>query len=361
MKLQISENARPDWDSQLCLLGGTIFNSCIWARYISAQSSHVTPLFITLLSDDDDVLGVALGFKQIFNNKLIQKLNRHRSLWFDAMPILADHNGDSLRSFLKLLEVHAHLLGCIELSIGSFASKDTSVEMIKQAFTLTKRIEFELNLDLSVDDLWQGMMYKRRKNINKALKQGVEIYSPPSTEGLRHLRRLQNETAQRISRRGGPQIELPKENEQNLDQDPLKILLELGFAEIGCAIVDEEVVSAGLFTFFNGLVYHNLSGHDRKAFETQAPTLLLWEMIKKYRKTGAKKFNLSGCKATAANENSPEHGVYTYKEAFGATPIECYNGSKIIKKAWHTAFRVGKPLLAARNPFTHVFSQHGQY
>ena len=100
-----------------------------------------------------------------------------------------------------------------------------------------------------------------------------------------------------------------------------------------CARANGEVVSAGLFTRFNGLVYYNLSGHSRRALETQAGTLLLWETIKRYREEGARAFNFGGCKIEALREDSAEHGVYVYKKAFGAQVLECSSGRKILRPA----------------------------
>jgi lipid II:glycine glycyltransferase (peptidoglycan interpeptide bridge formation enzyme) len=33
----------------------------------------------------------------------------------------------------------------------------------------------------------------------------------------------------------------------------------------------------------------------------------------------------------ALNEDSPEHGVYTYKKAFGGARLECASGEKILR------------------------------
>ena len=98
---------------------------------------------------------------------------------------------------------------------------------------------------------------------------------------------------------------------------------------------DGMVVSASLFTRFNNLVYNNLSGHSHEAFEMQAPTLLLWEIIKRCRKEGARPFNLGGCKIGAVKEESPVHGVYVYKKVFGGNCLECGDARKILRRTTH--------------------------
>jgi hypothetical protein len=173
-----------------------------------------------------------------------------------------------------------------------------------------------------------GAGAQRRKNIGKAKRLGVTIVDVPAEVGIPELRRLQIESGERILRRGGPQF---LRMGPDVD-DPVRVLVESGFGRILAAKVNDTLVSTGLFTCFNGLVYYTLSGHNQKALETQAPTLLVWESIMRYRSEGAKRFNLSGVKADAADEKSSEHGVYVYKKGFGAECLKCHSGEKIFHK-----------------------------
>ncbi|HYO92717.1 MAG TPA: peptidoglycan bridge formation glycyltransferase FemA/FemB family protein, partial [Pyrinomonadaceae bacterium] len=235
----------------------------------------------------------------------------------------------TLSEFIRLLESHARAAGAVELFFDSFAYRGGALELEQAGFDLARRFEFELDLRRSEEDLWEGMEYKRAKNIKKAMRSGVFIRNLPGDVGLAELRRLQSESGQRIVERGGPDITYRRRDQS----DPVETLLNSGCARIMGAEVEGEIVSAGLFTNFNGLVYYNLSGHSRRAMQTQAGTLMLWETIKQYRQEGASRFNFGGCKFDAVNEDSPEHGVYVYKKAFGATCLECASGQKILRPA----------------------------
>jgi hypothetical protein len=299
----------------------------------------MVPQFISLSSDNGEVLGAALGFQARSRHKLLSPFTRH--LWLDAMPVVSNNNETTIYEFLRLLESHASRSGCIKLSIGSFASKDCSAELEKLGFDLTERFEFELRLDRSEEELWRGQEHKRRKNIGKAQRSGAAIIDLPAEVGIPELRRLQVESGERILRRGGPRLPMPRHDVY----DPVRVLLESGFGRILGAKVNDTLVSVGFFTCFNGLVYYTLSGHSQKALETQAPTLLVWESIKRYRNEGAKRFNLSGVKADAADEKSSEHGVYVYKKAFGAECLKCHSGEKIFHKTRYKMISSAKALL----------------
>ena len=343
MRLQIAERFDGEpWDARVREFGGTIFHSSAWASYTMAGQPDVSPRFITLLSNEGDPVGIALGFQARSPRKVLAPLTGR--LWFDTPQVVRGDDPERLAEFLRLLESYARKEGCVEMGVGSFAACDSDVGLEKQGFRTTKYWEFVLGLELSEDDLWNQFEYKRRKNIKKAMNGGVRIRPMPAEEGIAHLRRLQGESSQRIVERGGPDITYKGDPER----DPVLSLIRSGLGRLVGAEADGEVVSAGLFTYFNGLVYHTLSGHSGKALQTQAPTLLLWETLKRYRAEGAVAFNFGGCSIDAVKEGSPEHGVYAYKKAFGGQCVERTSGVKILRPTAHKAVAFLKSLLRNR-------------
>lgn len=327
MRLEVCAVAPENWDANVRLVGGTVYHSSIWEAYTRTVLPNVVPQFFSLWSSSGEILGVGLGFYEYSRNKLFKPFSRR--LWFDAVPAVSGHDDRSLFEFLELIEREARGSGTVELLIDSYAYSGGGPELKKAGFEILPRLEFELQLEPSEDDLWKGLDYKRVKNIRKALRSSVTIHDLPPNEGLAALRRLQSESSQRIVARGGPNITQAQTN----GEDPVAVLLNSGLGRIVGAQVDGVTVSAMLFTSFNGLVYAHLSGHSEQAFRTQAGTLLQWESIKQYRREGAKRFNMGGCKIDAMREGSPEHGVYAYKKAFGTTCLQCSGGQKTLRKA----------------------------
>jgi hypothetical protein len=340
MRLSIAENvSKIDWDKTICSLEGTIFHSSVWVQYTIAGYPRAIPQFITLLSDDGKCLGAALGFEDCSQHKLLAHFTKR--LWFDAMPAVRDHDEKLLHEFIQLLERHAQSSGKIRLIIGSYASPYQMNCISDLGFNLTSRFEFELNLDHSEEDLWRGLGDKRRNIIRKAQKMRLSIQDLPGEKGISELHRLQTESAPRILKRGGPDVT----THLRYERDPLRILIESGVGRIVGACIEERVVSANLFTYFNQFVYYTIAAHNQEAFETQAPSLLLWESIKRYKNEGAKKFSLGGCKASAVNESSPEHGIYDFKRKFGAECIQCATGEKILGRKRNWIFEIVKSIL----------------
>jgi hypothetical protein len=334
MKLEVTEHidAR-QWDEHICSVGGNICHSSSRADYVLANDPNTTVRFLSLLSDTGELIGAAVGFQSRSPRKMLAPFTGR--FWLDSLPAVRLDVEDALMTFLQQLEDYARSGGIIELDIGSSATGAGAVELETLGFDLTRRMEFELNLDLSEDELLKGMEYKRRKNINKAKRLGVLIEEMSDEEGIAELRRLQGHSSERIVARGGRDIT----HKHQSSRDPVQVLLDSGLGRIVVARVNDEIVSAGLFTHFNHLVYHTLSGHSAEALKSQAPTFLIWDTILRYKQEGARRFNFGGCKISAVNEGDPEHGVYVYKKAFGAECIECASGHKILKKTTQAVLR----------------------
>jgi len=330
MRLDINlEIVAEEWDARLREFGGTAYHAAAWADYRVAGQPNATPVFYTLISDHEEAVGMALGFRTRSARRWLSGLTGR--LEFDAMPAVKDNGLQTCMEFIRLIEDDARHHGDTVLAFGSFASPDRG-EILKAChFTPRRRLEFELDITRSEDDLWMSMKSKRRSNIKKACRQGVVVADLPPEEGVAALRHLQAASAKRIVERGGRDITY-KGNPRN---DPVFTLASGGLGRLVGARVDGEIVSAYLFKCFNGLAYHTLSGHNRTALKTQAPTLLLWETLKRYKAEGMTRLNLGGCSADAVNEDSPEHGVYRYKRDWGGEVLQCTSGRKVLRPVAH--------------------------
>jgi hypothetical protein len=332
------------WNALLRSCHGTIYHSAEWATYTRCERPNAVPEFYTLVDRDGSIAGVALGFHARSSRTLAAQFSGRR--WLDALPAVRDKSADTVSQFLRLIENHARGAGDVTLEVGSFASPQSAGILRPLGFSLRQRLEFELDLRQPEKALWAGMNQNRQRAVKRAMKTGVEVRELPGEEGASHLRRLQEESFVRIASRGGPSLT----KTQFGNGDPLTILTGAGVARIVGGFVEGVCVSATLFTVFNGLAYYAMAGHDSIGLESRAPSLVVWDMILRLRSEGTLKLNLGGCGAEALDESSPEHGVFTYKEAFGGVRVECANGAKTLRPAIGrvtSLLRTGKALTAS--------------
>jgi hypothetical protein len=325
-RIQTVSNVDPArWNETVQDCHGTIFHAAEWGAYTRREQPSSVPTYYTLVDDRDEVAAVALGFRAISSRRMVAPFSGRR--WLDALPAVRDGTLATTLEMLRLIERHARDTGDVSLHVGSFASPASESILAPNGFTLARRIEFELDLTMEETDLWEKIDRRRRQKIKKAMKSGVVVRELPASEGAQHLRRLQAASFERISARGGPTLS----NRISRQEDPIEPLIRAGFGRVIGGFIGDVCVSASFFSVFNGLAYQTLSGHDTKALETEAPSLGLWEALLGFRSEGITHMNLGGCGIDAAEESSPEHGVYAYKKAFGGAQLACTSGGKILR------------------------------
>lgn len=326
MRIEATRQVEPvEWDGLVCQLGGSVFHTSDWARYTTAAQPNAKPLFMRFVGQDGDPVALALAFTESSRHRLLASLTA--TLWTDAFPVLREPRTELASECAAAILGFARQNHLATVTIGSFGNRPQDLIIRDLGLTPTHYWEFVLDLSAPVEDLCSRMEYKRRKNIRKAERSGVLLEDSSDEQGVAALRRMQRASSQRIVARGGPEIGRTAE----LPQDPVMQLLGTGLGRLVLAKVDGQIVSAGLFTHWNGLVYHTLSGHSETALQTQAPTLLLWETIKRYKSEGASQFNFGGCSADAEKEGHAENGVYVYKMGFGGERRQCVTYTKTLR------------------------------
>ena len=326
-RLVVNEGVSPPgWDDQLRAVGGTIFHCSAWAEYVAAEQRNVTPLFLQLVEHDARPLAFALAFHERSRRRLLAAFSGR--VWLDSRPVaVGEDDAAAERTMLERVEGLARQLGAVKLSVGSYASPDRPPALEALGYTPARRFEFEFDLRRSDAVLLQAMGDGRRRGLAKARRSGVTVVDLDTETGLREMRRLEAVASARVVQRGGPRFGYTGDPAG----DPVRVLLARGVGRLVGAVVDGQLVSVDLFTRFGSLIYSTHGGHDARALETRASSLVFWEVLRRSRDEGAERFSLGGCSAAAVREDSSEHGVYEYKKAFGATCLPCTSGEKVLR------------------------------
>ena len=327
MKLAINNSVdKTMWDSTVTSFGGSIFHMSIWAEYITARQPLAVPQFFTLLKEDGSVAGCALGFKESSRIRIMKPFTKN--LWFDSTPVVKPDKSEHLDDFFNNICSHAQQTGYVRVTIGSFASETREKNLKSLGFDLAKRLEFIVQLDRSEDELWKALSARRRRSVRSASKNNVTLEHMKGGDALKILHDLQNESAKRIKKRGGPDLMTGN----SMNYDPLDVLQKAGVAQVMVARAHGKVESAALILHSNRQAYYMQAGHSPEGLENHAPSLLIWECFHHYKNKGASVFNLGGCSADALNSDSPEYGLYVFKKEFGGKTVECTSGQKVLRK-----------------------------
>jgi len=311
MKLQVARtvDAR-EWAELVARFGGNLYHSAEWAG--TAQAAKETPLFFKFM-EGDACVGVALGalLGRRFPLSLLSKRIR-----LDTYPCVRDGDPAALDDAVRAIVGYARRSGALSLELLSYASRVPFGDLAELGFRVTPRIEFDLDLTKTEEELWNGMASNRRGNIRKAERNGISVERLHTADALDTLSEL---SRQSMSRHGGEGI-------------PLEVLLakrklfDAGLAEVHLARHDNAVVSAIMVTLYHGVGYSIHSGNSGESFKIGAPSLLRWQMVLDLKRRGFTLCTIGGVTASAVEEGDPQHGLYVFKRDFGGAERRCCDG-----------------------------------
>lgn len=189
-----------------------------------------------------------------------------------------------------------------------------------------------LDLEKSEEELLAEMKPKTRYNIRLAQKHGVEIHrcDSESKEYFDKFLELMSETAER----DGFSLHGKESYEKIFDMrsDDFRNTIYV-------AVLNGEVLATAMINFFNDKAVYLHGASSSKHRNVMAPYLLHWEIIKKAKAEGIKKYDLWGI-----SDKWP--GVTRFKQGFGGKEIK-YIGAfdLIVNKFWYQIYSIARKVL----------------
>ncbi len=313
------------WDDVVSRLGGSIYQSAIWANYVRATSSEM-PYFILGHNEAGCECSAAVGFLRMSKWPLTRRLFREMSL--PSHPAILGGDGDVTRDFIRQCEQTALSAGCYSMALDSFMSGASPFVPADQGYEQTMRIEFSVDLRRDADSLWRGMHQDHRERVRKLGRKGMTVETGTSRDDLLLLKNCREATQEKRSGQGLG-YELPTEDEY---YDRLhRLLMCNGGARLLIAKYNGDAVGALFFTVFNRRACSMLSGSTEAGYKLGAQSSLFWAAVEMFKAEGFSELNRGGILASAADPKDPLHGIYNFKSRLGTTPLFCRSGVKVLR------------------------------
>ena len=177
-------------------------------------------------------------------------------------------------------------------------------------------IEFIVDLEKDVDDIFKSMHKKHKKNVRKALECGLKIEYDESLDAFLELRKMQQVSSEKASEKG---------NRYGIQDEKFYIktykkVYQNGIGKVLFAKKEGEYIAALAYLAFGKKAVTVRSGSTTKGYETSAMYLLQYELIKLLKAQGFGELNIGGVPAKAADPAHPQHGLYNYKRYYGGAP-----------------------------------------
>jgi lipid II:glycine glycyltransferase (peptidoglycan interpeptide bridge formation enzyme) len=170
-------------------------------------------------------------------------------------------------------------------------------------FSYEEHLNFLIDLDRPLEQIWQGIRTSARRNIQKAQKSGVEVEEVISLSELPLAYDMLRQIYKRI------QVPLP---DQSLFEAAFEILNPLGMFRILAAKIDETWIGVLSLLIYKGVILYWYTGTLREYSSYRAGDLLVWRAIELGHQTGCATFDFGG-----GGKPHEKYGVRDFKAKFG--------------------------------------------
>lgn len=315
MKVSIKKDiSAKEWDERVTHCGGNYFHTHAYAVY-EANKGSVTPLFISLLTPNGDVAGIAVVHLESPRHWPFSIYCKKAN--FGALPETL--NSADLLPFMRLIEEELTKLGVFYVFNHAYESSNSKDILTILGYQLNERSEFYISLEASEEDIWKKFKGSKRTDIRKAEKQGVETVFERSRESVAKLKSMQKSA---LARKG-----IVVSNKDEAAKRIKDKLVDLERAVVVTSKVGNEVINAGLFGYYNNKVYYLLSGSTVDGNKFSGPAHMIWHTIQQFKEMGFKSINLGG---VSEEESQNQAGLFSFKKKFGAEIVNQPSGQKTL-------------------------------
>lgn len=172
-------------------------------------------------------------------------------------------------------------------------------------------------LDISIDDILKDFEHKVRKNLNKAMKYGLEVEIDSTGERLDEFLSIYYGTMKRTN--ANKKFFLSEEFFRTINE------MSDNFVYIHI-LYDKKIISSELILYGPENCYSFLGGTDQEYFNMRPNDFLKFQIIKWAKEKGLKRFVLGGGYGF-------DDGIFRYKKSFAPNGVcDFYTGKNIINR-----------------------------
>jgi len=176
-------------------------------------------------------------------------------------------------------------------------------QLEKQGFVYEDHLNFIINLDRPVDEIWKSIRSNARRNIQKSRKMELVIEEASSIDQLPEAYEVLKEVYKRI------QVPLP---DRSLFESAFHILTPCGMMKTLLAKVDGKTAGILFLLLYKDVVFYWYTGTSREYSPYRTNDLLVWHSLEFGQKNGYRLFDFGG-----GGKPDEEYGVRDFKAKYG--------------------------------------------
>ena len=313
----------PYWDEVACRLNGTVFHSSLWAEY-QGEIQNACPVFLLLKDSDGHESAGAVALLR--KSQIPAVAIFVRELVILSHPFMDHKDNRVSEQFFEQCEELGRQWGCSRVSIESFYSGYSPFFPHEYGYKEMRRVEFSLDLQRESSMLWQGIKKDQRERIRRLEREGVVISEGTCLEDLKGLKVVREATQGKRALRGqNYSLSADEKMYERLD----RYLIRRGIGRMFLAKIEDEILASIFYATFNGTAYSVFSGSTDRGYKLSAQSGLFWGAVQQFQTEGFRELNRGGVPESASIKGDPLHGIYSFKQRLGTSPLICRSGIKI--------------------------------
>lgn len=298
------------------------------------RNKNCTPLILVAIDEDTGEIVASLLAKILAEKSgFLSSFSKHSTI--RGGPIFRDSK-EGILATAQLLQQYNELAKKEALYSRIYPLNNTP--QIVQAFSDSGYEHggwnnFLIYLNRSTDEIWKAIRKPRRKNINRAMKKGIEIEEVNEKSFIPVFYNLLLETY--TNRKN------PLEDISNFEST-FDFLVPKNMAKFFVAKLDGECIATRLVLTYRGVVYDWYTGSSKKFLSSYPNDLLVWHIFKWGSENGFHTFDFGG----GGTPDEISAGWVEFKRRFGGRLVSYgrYTKAHHPRKLWFSkkAFEVYK-------------------
>ncbi len=296
-----------EWNA-LCLLN----SNCLLTSYYDGTSVlfNQIPVYFQLYKDGTLIAGIK-AFEYISKKlPIYKKISSSLSMLGEAITLPG--NSDAMHYLNDAIEDYIKSQKIVYIYSSGYNGGIENIALYEKSNPRQTRLFKVAYFDLTIskEDLWKRIKESHRRNINKALKLGVEIISNNDIESFLSL---VNETYKQQS-----------ESAPNSDfvRKKFELLSKHNCVKLFFAKHNKQVLSAAFVIQYGKYAMYSFGGNIKN--QLGAGHLLHWNIAMQYQQLGYERYMLGQVameNATYNNNNKFIYGISRFKNDFGTAAL----------------------------------------
>ena len=216
------------------------------------------------------------------------------------------NNDEGFKAASSLVDHYEHIIHgkAIYTQIRN-THDDSKIKKVfeKAGYLYEGHLNYQIKLDRDENEIWKDIHNSRRRGINRAMKNGIEILTISNENEILPFYNILKETYQNVS------IPLA---DISLFKSAFNILAPKNMAKFYLAKNDNTPTGARVVLIYKGLLFDWYAGSLKSYSNMRINETLVWYILKMHANNDFKSFDFGG-----AGRPDEEYGVREFKKSFG--------------------------------------------